>query len=240
MNFRTPLVEATLLRRYFHFLMEVALNNYKKKMVYCPNLGPLSGCDVLGSRLWFASVFPLSRGYLDSVEIIEVEGGDLVAIDPQHIKLLVLEALQAGIIVELQGYHFLPLGRTWGGLISGLEVLINREGERCFICMEQVILSDPKGEGEGYFPEVPYGGLLHLEELITLRRMGHRAILFFCVQHTGIECVKIAESIEPDYPRLLKEALQVGVEVLAYKANISLKEMILVSAVPVVIPEMMS
>jgi len=239
MNFRTPLTEATLLKRYFHFLMEIALNNYKKKMVYCPNLGPLSGCDVLGSRLWFASVFPLSRGYLDSIEIIEVEGGHLVAIDPEHIKSLVIEALQAGTITELQGYHFLPLGRTWGGLMSGLEVLINRDGERCFICMEQVILSDPKGEGEGYFPEVPYGGLLHLEELITLRKMGHKATLFFCVQHTGIRCVKIAESIEPNYSRLLKEALNVGVEVLAYRAEISLQEMLLVCAVPVVIPEMM-
>lgn len=237
MDFKTPLTEATLLRRHFRFLMEVALNNCKKKMIYCPNLGPLLGCDVLGSRIWFSCFFPLSKGYLDNLELIEVDQGHLVAVDPDHAKILIMEALKSGIIHELQGYQFLPISSIWAGFNSGLEVLINPEDARCFLCIEQVIVGDVQGEGAGYFPEVRYGGLLHLEELMTLRKMGHRAVLFFCVQHTGIQYVKIAEFIEPRYSKLLKEALNAGVEVLAYKANISLKEMTLMSSVPVVMPE---
>lgn len=239
MNFKTPLTEAVLLKRHFRFLMEIALNNYKKKMVYCPNLGPLLGCDVLGSRLWFSSFLPLSRGYLDSVEIIEVNEGHLVGINPLGTKQLVLEALTTELIVELQGYQFLANSNVWLGFKSGLEILSHTDGRRCFLCIEHVIAGDPKGAGAGYFPEVRYGGLMHLEELITLRRMGHRAVLFFCVQHTGIEYVKIAEFIEPRYSDLLKEALNAGVEVLAYKVDISPREMILICPVPVVMPEMM-
>jgi sugar fermentation stimulation protein A len=239
MNFKTPLTEGVLLRRQFRFLMEIALNNYKKKMVYCPNLGPLLGCDVLGSRIWFSSFLPLSRGYLDTVELVEVNEGHLVGINPLYGKQLVMEALERRLIEELQGYQFLPISSVWAGFKSGLEILINPEGTRCFVCIEQVIAADVKGEGVGYFPEVRYGGLLHLEELMTLRKMGHRAVLFFCVQHTGVEYVKIAEFIEPRYSGLLKEALNVGVEVLAYKVSISLSEMALVCAVPVEMPEMM-
>lgn len=239
MNFKTALTEGTLLRRHFRFLMEIALNNHKKKMVYCPNLGPLLGCDILGSRVWFSSFLPLSGGYLDCVELIEVNGGHLVNINPAHNKQLVMEALETDIISELQGYQFLPISNVWSGFNSELEVLIHPDATRCFLCIEQVIAGDSKGEGIGYFPDMHYGGILHLEELMTLRKMGHRAVLFFCVQHTGIQYVKIAEFIEPNYSNLLKEAISIGVEVLAYKTSISFREIKLACAVPVVMPEMM-
>lgn len=240
MNFRTPLTEATLLRRYFHFLMEVALNNYTKKILYCPNLGPMSGCDVLGSRVWFSNLLPLSNGYLDVIELIEVDGNHLVSIDPRHTKILVIEALGAGVITELLGYHFLPIEEGGLGGLGSLDILLNSAGDRCFMYIEQMILSDVKGKGEGYFPAVRHGGLLHLEELITLRKMGHRALLFFCVQHTAIESVSVAESIEPNDSLLLKEALDVGVEIVAYKTIISLREMVLVCSIPVMFSKMTS
>jgi len=235
MKFKTLLTEATLLRRYLGFLTEVALKNNKKRTIYCPNLSPLLKCDVLGSRVWFSNSGRLSRGYLDVWELVEVNGGYLVSIHPDHPKTLLMEAIEEGIIIELQGYRFLQMGIAGRGLKSDIELLLNQNGEQCFLCIEQVTLENDKGEG--YFPEVRGGGILHLQELMTLRDMGHRTILFLCVTHTGIQCVKPAENIEPSYAKLLKDALVKGVEVLAYRSHISLQEMVLESRIPVVLSE---
>ena len=64
---------------------------------------------------------------------------------------------------------------------------------------------------------------------------GHRAVLLFCVNHTGIEQVSVADHIDPAYGKVLREALQAGVEVLAYKADIDPKAITLSQSLPVVV-----
>ena len=48
---------------------------------------------------------------------------------------------------------------------------------------------------------------------------GDRAVLLFCVQHTGIKLVSPADHIDQVYGELLREAHQHGVEVIAYKVK---------------------
>ena len=50
-------------------------------------------------------------------------------------------------------------------------------------------------------------------------------MLIFCVQHTGIERVFPADHIDKEYGRTLRKAIEAGVEVIAYKAAISLSNM---------------
>ena len=49
-------------------------------------------------------------------------------------------------------------------------------------------------------------------------------VLFFAVLHEGINQVSAAEHIDPKYAQLLTEAIENGVEVIAYKAKISAEE----------------
>jgi sugar fermentation stimulation protein A len=68
---------------------------------------------------------------------------------------------------------------------------------------------------------------------------GNRAVLVFCVQHSGIEHVSPADQIDPVYGNTLRQAIKKGVEVIAYKAHFSLQgashEITLVDAIPVII-----
>ena len=48
---------------------------------------------------------------------------------------------------------------------------------------------------------------------------GNRAVLLFCVQHSGIRSVRSAWHIDSRYGDLIEEALDAGVEVLAYKTR---------------------
>jgi sugar fermentation stimulation protein A len=47
------------------------------------------------------------------------------------------------------------------------------------------------------------------------------------VQHTGIEKVKIAEHIDPDYALAVAEARRRGVEILAYRCSIDQKKIVI-------------
>ena len=48
---------------------------------------------------------------------------------------------------------------------------------------------------------------------------GARTILFFCVQHTGVREVRPADHIDSDYGKLLRIAIDEGLEVTAYKVR---------------------
>ena len=81
------------------------------------------------------------------------------------------------------------------------------------------------GDGLGIFPDaVTTRGQKHLQELMEMRELGHRAALVFCVQHTGIKRIKPADAIDPDYGRLLRAAADKGVELLAYSTRFDLAE----------------
>ncbi|WP_352260443.1 DNA/RNA nuclease SfsA, partial [Psychrobacter sp. TB55-MNA-CIBAN-0194] len=64
-------------------------------------------------------------------------------------------------------------------------------------------------------------GQKHLRELSHMVALGHRAILLFVVQHSGITSVRPARHIDPQYADLLQQAVSNGVEVLAYKTQCS-------------------
>lgn len=234
MRFKSPLIEATLLKRSFRFLAEVGLKNKKKRMLYCPNLGALRHCDVLGSRVWFSNPNRLSQGHLDIWELTEIDGVWLVFINQGYASALVREAVEYHLIPELEGFRFLqsPMMPSFG---HGIEMLLKENGEQCFIHAEPVLTADERNEG--YFPEERGVGISALEELMALKEAGHRAILFYCIQHNGITCLRPADNIDPVYGMRLREAVALGVEFLAYRAYISLQEVTLGSAVPILLTQ---
>jgi len=79
------------------------------------------------------------------------------------------------------------------------------------------------GNGRAIFPDaVTLRGHKHLQELMLMRAQGCRAVLFFCVQLSAIETVAPADEIDPEYGRLLRQAVAAGVEVLAYGVEFDL------------------
>lgn len=234
MKFKSPLTEATLLKRHFQFLVDVYLKNRRKQTLYCPNLGLLTHCDVLGSRIWFSQEIGSSPRYLDVWELVEVDGGWLACINPTHANKLIREALHLNKIPELLGFYALHSMLMADG-IHRLDVLMKENGEKSLLYVEPVLLADNKNNG--YFPEKKHQGISVLRELITLRESGQSVALLYCVQHNGIRCVRPADNIDPLYGKVLREAVAKGVEVLAYRVNISLQEMNLGSRIPVLLAE---
>ena len=232
MKYHSQLIEATLLKRPISFLMEVVLQSKRRIMLRCPNLGPLIGCDVLGTQLWFSA--PSGDHCLPTLELVEVNGGFLVGVNPEILKKLAIEAIKFGHIHELSDYKAMHQETNYDQDVISVLVLEKDFLHQCYVCLEHVIYGNEQHEGQ--FPLVPRTVDASLEYLILRKKQGYRAVLLYCVLHSGIKTLKFAESIDPEYAKKISHAITNGVEVLAYKAKISTQEMELDSKIAIASP----
>ena len=216
MQFDPPLQSAVLVRRYKRFLADVQLADGCQITLHCPNTGSMKHCAEPGSRVWFSDSGNSKRKYRHTWELVEVQPGVLAGINTARANRLVQEAIEAGQIPGLAGYRQIRSEVKYGSENSRIDLLLTTEDRPdCFVEIKNVTL----GEGtEGNFPDaVTERGRKHLRELMTVAAQGQRAVLFFCVQHTGVNQVKPADHIDPAYGKQLREAAQSGVEVMAWR-----------------------
>ena len=225
MNFEVPLQSGILLCRYKRFLADVKLDSDEIITIHCPNTGSMKNCKEPGSRVWFSTSENKKRKYPHTWQFIEVNKNDLVGINTGISNKLVVEAIQKGAVCELQNYEQLKTEVPYGKQKSRIDILLENKNEKCYVEVKNVSLG--MEGGLGLFPDaVTTRGQKHLEELMSVKKSGARAILFFCVQHTGIEKVSPADDIDPKYSTLLRKAIAKGVESIAYGANIDTKKSI--------------
>jgi sugar fermentation stimulation protein A len=229
----SPLTPATLIKRYKRFLADVELDGGETITVHCPNTGAMTGCAEPGSRVWLSLSDNPKRKYPYTWELVETMAGDWACIHSVKANALVKEAIEGGIVEPLSGYDRIRTEVKFGAENSRVDLLLDSGGDQCFVEVKSVTLL--LRETLGVFPDaVSERGRKHLRELIEMKRQGHRAVLFFCVQHSGIESVAPADLIDPRYGETFREALAVGVEVLAYGASISPQAILLEKALSVV------
>ena len=89
------------------------------------------------------------------------------------------------------------------------------------------------------FPDtVTARGLKHLGVLGDMAEAGHRAVLIYCVQHTGCARFRLAADLDPAYAEACKRALQRGVEMLCYSCAVSCEQITLERALPLDLPDL--
>ncbi len=242
MIFSPSLKQATFLRRYKRFLADIELANGEIITIYCPNTGAMTNCMVEGSPCWYSSSDNAKRKYKHTLELVTASTGHLACIHAAKANDLVREAIEQGSIKELLGYQSLEAEVKYGTENSRIDFLLSDSLEsgavrslpqkaNCYVEVKSVTLG--LEGGQGLFPDaVSARGTKHLRELIAMVKNQYRAVIIFCVQHEGIEYFSAAKEIDPLYSHTLKEAIDIGVEVLVYKAKISSKEIVLVESIP--------
>ena len=218
----------TLIKRYKRFLADVTLideksGDSKEVTMHCANTGAMTGCATPGDTVWYSTSGNQKRKYPNSWEITHTQNKHWICINTIRANQLTEEALNNGLIAEFLLHTRLKREVKYGEENSKIDFqLYDQSGRETYIEVKSVTLLTDE---QGYFPDaVTERGQKHLRELIAMAALGHRAVLLFAVLHTGINSVKPAEHIDPEYAQLLREAAQKGVEILAYKASFTNKE----------------
>ena len=232
MKFSSPLIPATLVRRYKRFLADVILEAGEQVTVHTPNTGAMLGCAEPGSRVWLRDSGNPARKYPLGWELATSEAGILIGVNTHLANQLVQEGIETGAIEELQGYKSLRREVGYGDEGSRIDLLLQHPARpACYIEVKNVTLL--QAAGVAAFPDaVSQRGSKHLRELTRLVALGYRAVLLFCVQRADAEVVEPARDIDPVYADTLATAVAQGVEVLAYRAQVSPTEITLQTRLP--------
>lgn len=232
-----PLIPATLIRRYKRFLADVEMPNGETITVHTPNTGAMTGCAEPGSTVWLRDVNNHKRKYRYSWEMTTNLQGVRVGVHTGITNALVNEAIEGGVVAELQGYGTIRQEVKYGEEGSRIDLLLqgHADGRDCYVEIKNVTTCDEAAYG--FFPDaVSTRASKHLRELMGMVAQGQRAVIFFCVQRGDVKQVRPADEVDFIYGETLRQALAAGVEALAYRARVTPEEVALEKALPVICP----
>lgn len=230
MQLASNLVKGRLLKRYKRFLADVELESGEVITAHCANTGKMTGCAETGVIVWLSQNNNPARKLKYSWELTETEAGHVIGIHSAKANDIVDEALLAKRVEPLTQYDNIQR-EVKVGSNSRIDFVLSNDVEQCFVEVKSVTLLGENGIG--MFPDtVSERASRHVQELITVKQQGHRAVLFFCVQHSGIDVVCPADEIDPAYGDIVRQAIAAGVEVLAYGCELSVAEIKLTKYLP--------
>lgn len=239
MRFPEPLEQGVLLRRYKRFLADVERADGSLLTLHCPNTGAMTGCSTPGSRVWFSRSDNPKRKYphtLEIVEPLELAPDAKIGINSGKANALIDEAIRAGVIAELRDPLELRREASVPDDAGRFDFgFVDAGGTSGFVEVKSVTLG--LDDSIGAFPDaVSERALRHVQALSRRAAAGDRAILLFCVQHTGIKRVRCAHEIHPEYAQAVEASALSGVEILAYRCDLGPEEIRVVESLPVDLP----
>lgn len=233
MRFQTPLVPATLIRRYKRFLADARLEDGTEITAHCANPGSMMGLADPGMRIWLEPNDDPKKKLKYGWRLVEHDNGHFTGVDTSVPNRALRAALQAGQVPGLSAPIVRPEVKY--GENSRIDFLLSGDGPDTYVEVKSVTLSRQAGLAE--FPDsVTARGLKHLHELTQIIAQGARAAMLYLVQRTDCDRVTIAADIDRAYAAGLARAMQAGVQVLAYDCAITPQQITLGRALPFVQP----
>ena len=235
MRFHPPLEEGRLIRRYKRFLADIETAAGELLTIHCPNTGSMFNCMVEGGQVWFSRSNDPKRKLPGTWEIAETPQGRLACVNTARANQLVEDALNAGVITELNGFTALKREVPYGQEKSRIDFRLDYPDGAAYVEVKSVTLGFD-GTPIAAFPDaVTQRGAKHLRELAHLARSGVRAVQLYCVNLSGIDGVRPAEEIDAGYAAALREAKAAGVQVLAYGVQVSAQQIYIDRPLPVLL-----
>jgi sugar fermentation stimulation protein A len=229
MRLPQPLYPGVLIHRYNRFLADVELENGGRVTAHCPNSGSMKGCAVPGNRVLLSLSGNPKRKLAYTWELVKADG-IWVGINTSLPNRMTGEAIRRGTVGELAGYDTIRPEVRYGKN-SRIDLLLTGPSGSCYVEVKNVTLVNGN---VALFPDaVTLRGQKHLHELMQTVREGNRGVIFFVVQRADAEVLAPADTIDPEYGRLLRLAVDNGVEAVAYQAHVDPEEIYLIRSLPV-------
>ena len=228
MQFTSPLVQGTLIKRYKRFLADVHMDNGEIITAHCPNTGTMLSCSTPGSRVCLSRSDNLRRKYPHTLEMVK-DNSTWVGVNTALTNKLVVEFLANGQITEFVDIKSIKTEiKTSDHTRLDLQVIHGKNST--FIEVKNCSLAV---DSWAMFPDaVTVRGTKHLHELIRLSQQGCKTCIFFLVQRTDANRFCPASHIDTVYSEALQQAAAAGVMILVYQAEVSPQGINVVRSLP--------
>jgi sugar fermentation stimulation protein A len=221
LKWETPLKEATLLKRYKRFLADCTVDG-EEFTVHVPNTGSMQSC---WEPHWKCAISTSSNPARKMAHTLELtwNGESWIGVNTANANKLVKLWLSQNLIPELSNYKTIQPEKKIGESRVDFYLENHSNLPSCYVEVKNVTL---KLDGVAQFPDsVTERGQKHIRELMHLKSLGHRAVMLFVVQREDVASFRPAQSLDPQYSNLLKEAHSRGVEILVYQCKMGLHEL---------------
>lgn len=245
MRFDPPLVPGTFHRRYKRFLVDATLEGGEEVVAHSTNTGALLGCLREGAPTALRPADNPKRKLQWTWTMIQPEA-HWVGVDTSLAVPLVSEAIDGGLLPELEGYQRRVTEVAYGREgRSRIDLLLSRGGqvpdgtpkrvrapwvgdERVYVEVKTTTLVEKReGRRVAMFPDaVTTRGRKHLDELADVVAGGQRAAMVYVVQREDCEVFDSADHIDPEYGDALRRALAAGVEAYALNCRVSPEQLV--------------
>jgi sugar fermentation stimulation protein A len=232
MEFASPLIRGTLLKRYKRFLADVRLEDGSIITATCPNTGTMLGLTDPGMNIHLSRSDSPTRRYAHTWEMTDRPGFGLIGINTMRPNFLIEKAIMSGLVGTLSGYEGIRREVKYGAN-SRIDLLLEKPGKPpCYVEVKNVTLYRRPGLAE--FPDcVTARGTKHLGELASMVKAGHRAVMVYCIQGGGAKAFALTPDIDPVYEAAFRKARAHGVEAIAMTCHVGLDGIFVNGTVPV-------
>ncbi len=217
MDFSTPLIRGTLIKRYKRFLADVTLDSGEVITAHCPNTGTMLSCSSPGSAVCLSVSDNPKRKYPFTLEMV-MDNSTWVGVNTSKTNSIVAEAIEQNGIVEFQDIISIKK-EVKTSAHSRLDLLVKHGDSNTFIEIKNCSLAL---DNCAMFPDaVTARGAKHLRELVRLVQEGENGCIFFLVQRMDADRFSPARHIDPNYAKELERAISAGVIALVYQAEVN-------------------
>ncbi|MSQ22030.1 MAG: DNA/RNA nuclease SfsA [Dehalococcoidia bacterium] len=224
------LVAGTFISRLNRFAALVRIQG-QETLVYVANSGRLRELFQAGRPVLLTPVGPHpGRKTLYDLSLVDL-GYALVSADARLPSTLVYEALVSARLPEFAGYEEVLREQVLED--SRLDLLLRNGRRRCYLEVKSVTLAE---NGVALFPDAPTSrGRRHVDVLARAVGQGWRGSVVFVVQRQDASAFAPNDAADPAFGKALRLAHQHGVEVYAYRCNVTPAEIVLSERLPLVL-----
>ena len=216
MKFTSTLIKGKLIKRYKRFFVDIKVNN-QIITAHCPNTGSMMGLLDKSNEVWVTKNNDPNRKLKYTLEIIKVKK-NLIGVNTHRANRIVEHGLKNKLISE---FKMIKLIKP--------EFKFSKDTRFDFLCDKKIIevknVTLTRENKIAEFPDaITTRGTKHLIKLVDSMKKKYNPYVLFLTQIQGIEYFRIAKDIDYNYYENYLLAKKAGVNFLAYRCDISSKE----------------
>ena len=216
MKFTSTLIKGKLIKRYKRFFADIKVNN-QIITAHCPNTGSMMGLLDKGNDVWVTKNNNPDRKLKFTLEMIQVNK-KIVGVNTHRANRIVEHGLKNQLINEFKKIKLIKP-----------EFKFSKDTRFDFLCDKKIIevknVTLMRKNKIAEFPDaVTSRGTKHLIKLVESMKKKFDPYVLFLTQIQGIEYFRIAKDIDYNYYENYLLAKKAGVNFLAYRCDLSSKE----------------